>query len=85
MNHFLLPVIKMPLSIHFQVTVNNHTSELYERLKNLVAVRITNKTRCSFVACQEEVGANGTDHIQGYIQLSHKFDAKKFTDWLASN
>ena len=66
----------MPSSIHFQVTVNNHTDAVYERFKNLVAVRITNKTRCTFVACQEEVGANGTDHIQGYVQLSHKFDAK---------
>lgn len=72
----------MVLSIHFQITVNNHTVELYERFKNLVAVRITNKTRCTFVACQEEIGANGTDHIQGYVQLSHKFDAKKFTDWI---
>ena len=72
----------MVRSNHFQVTVNNHTEGLLERFKNLVARVITQKTRVTFVALQEEIGASGTDHIQGYVQLNCKFDAKKFTDWL---
>jgi hypothetical protein len=73
---------KMGRSSHFQVTVNNHTEGLYERFKNLVARVITQKTRVTFIACQEELGESGTDHIQGYVQLNCKYDAKKFSDWL---
>ena len=72
----------MPKSNHFAITINNYTEGVLERTKNLVAVRITQKTRVSFVALQEEIGENGTPHIQGYLQLNAQYDAKAFTDFL---
>jgi hypothetical protein len=72
----------MPKSNHFAITLNNYTDGVLERTKNLVAVRITQKTRVTFVALQEEIGETGTPHIQGYIQLNCTICAKSFTDWL---
>jgi len=55
---------------------------MHERLKNLVAVRISQRTRVSFIVCQEEIGETGTPHIQAYIQTNFKLEPLAFTNFL---
>jgi len=50
-------------------TLNNYTNEEVEHIKN---------GPFKFVVFQQEIGANGTPHLQGYCQMA---DAVAFTRW----
>lgn len=48
-------------------TLNNYTPAECERLDSLVS-----EGRCSYLCYGEEIGAGGTPHLQGYIELSSR-------------
>lgn len=46
-------------------TVNNHTDEDQAQLKNF-----SNSEQCTYIVVGEEKGEEGTEHLQGYVELN---------------
>lgn len=51
-------------------TINNHTEHLIDEIiESMVA---EGEPRIAYIAMSEEVGKNGTPHLQGFMQLRRK-------------
>lgn len=66
----------------FAFTVNNYTEEIVAHLKS---VQSTGGTGVSEIGWQEEIGKNGTPHLQGYIKMEKASYLKKINKEIFMN
>ena len=75
-----------PRAQYVVFTANNYTAIGLEELSSVEigseSARVTRETNLTYLAFQQETGASGTRHLQGYLQISKIISIDKVTDWL---